>query len=390
MDTRLGFTSRFLTRLLKREVGALALCAMAISMTSCGHTQAAAPSIPISSVMDAVREYGRGNKSSPSSTEKTKSVPPAPPSDEPNNLAEPYQAHISAMFAAGDFAQLEKEAREVRISKSRVRGGPWKLAILYDGVASPFEGDRASDSDWEAHLAAVKKWIAAYPDSATARLALAATYTSYAWAARGSGYANTVSDSGWELFGQRMELAKAALLDAARLKEKCPYWYEAMQKVALAEGWEKQDARDLLDQAMAFDPSYYHFYREYANYLLPKWYGEEGETLALAEEMSNRLGEPYGSVVYFEIASQLACQCDPNRNSLEGVSWAKVKQGYADLQSLYGTSKVKMNRFAFMSFLEGDKSSARDTFALLGDNWNPDVWRTQDKFYSAKEWAQTP
>jgi hypothetical protein len=117
---------------------------------------------------------------------------------------------------------------------------------------------------------------------------------------------------------------------------------------------------------------------------------EEGETLQLAEEMSSSLGEPYGSIAYFEITSQLACQCDPNRNSLEGVSWARVKQGYTDLQRLYGTNKVKMNRFAFMSFLERDKSSARGTFALLGDTWDPDVWRTEDKFYSAKQWADTP
>jgi hypothetical protein len=51
---------------------------------------------------------------------------------------------------------------------------------------------------------------------------------SYAGAARGGGYADTVSQSGWNLFAERTTVAKATLIEAATLKEKCPYWYEAM------------------------------------------------------------------------------------------------------------------------------------------------------------------
>ena len=40
--------------------------------------------------------------------------------------------------------------------------------------------------------------------------------------------------------------------------------------------------------------------------LLPKWYGEEGKIQVFAEEVSTRLGEPGGSIIYFEIASGLA------------------------------------------------------------------------------------
>jgi len=272
----------------------------------------------------------------------------------------------------------------------RLEGGVWKLFGFYEGVTKPHTGTQATDSDWDDHFATIKKWISAFPDSATARIALADSYVNYAWAARGSGYSDTVSESGWNLFGKRVELGKSTLLGAARLKEKCPYWYEAMQKVALAQGWQKQQARELLDEAAAFEPTYYHYYREYANFLLPKWYGQEGDTQAFAEEVSARLGDPNSSIVYFEIASLLACQCDAERDSLTGMSWPRVKQGYADLQRLYGTSNLKMNRFAYMSFVAGDKSSAHDTFALLGTSWNHVVWRSAENFESAKVWASTP
>jgi len=340
--------------------------------------------------MQAVREYGRGHQSSPAAPQMAIAPKAASASDELYDSDGPYQAHMATVFAKGDFVQLEQEAHQVRTSRARLKGGVWKLCGFYEGVSKPSTGSSATRSDWDGHFAALKKWITTYPNSATARIALAATYLNYAWEARGSGYSNTVSESGWSLFSQRVDLAKSTLLDAARLKEKCPYWYEAMQDVALAQGWPKQQARELLDEAAAFEPTYYHFYREYANFLLPKWYGEEGDTQAFAEEVSARLGDPDGSVVYFEIASLLACQCDSERDTLTGMAWPRIKQGYADLERQYGTSNLKMNRFAYMSFVAGDKSSAHDSFDLLGTSWNHLVWHSAYNFESAKAWASAP
>jgi len=150
---------------------------------------------------------------------------------------------------------------------------------------------------------------------------------------------------------------------------------------------EVDDPRVLLDQAAAFEPNYYHYYREYAMFLLPKWYGEEGETQAFAEEVSARLPEPDGSIVYFEIASLLACQCDKERDTLDGMSWPKTKQGYSELVRLYGTSNLKANRFAYMSFVADDKASAQSAFAAVGPDWNHLVWRSAANFESAREWA---
>ena len=182
-------------------------------------------------------------------------------------------------------------------------------------------------------------------------------------------------------------MAKAVLVQSAKLKEKCPYWFEAMQHVSLAEGWDKQQARELLDQAAAFEPDFYHYYREYANFVLPKWYGDEGDQPAFAEEMSKRLPAPLGSIVYFEIASLQACQCDPSRDSLAGFSWPKVKEGYTEMVRLYGTTNLKMNRFAYMSYVAQDKSAARDTFLVLGDSVESTVWQSEVDFRRVRDWA---
>jgi hypothetical protein len=348
--------------------------------------------ISVEATMKAVHEYGLGHKSaaaSPAFADQTAAAPKIP-----TDTDGPYQSHMGLLLALKDFDGLEKEARGVRTSRARLKGGVWKLAAFYDGVTKPSGGPggiEAKDSDWKTQLATINKWIAAYPKSAAARIALAETYINYAWAARGEGYADGVTESNWQLFGQRIQLGEAALLDGAGLDQKCPYWYEAMQQIALAQGWDKDQARALFDEASAFEPSYYHFYREYANYLLPKWYGEPGETQAFADEvMSTRLAEPDGSIAYFEIATLLACQCDDARNSLEGMSWPIVKRGYNNLQRLYGTSSRKANRFAFMTYLARDKSGARDAFAALNEMHDDTVWRSDETFESAKSWANLP
>src|ERR1700730_6532422 len=137
------FTTDRITSLFSRNrLGVLFLCAVCVSDASCGHTQAAAP-IPINTVMQAVREYGRGHQPIPPAPAKTSTAQVSPAADEPYNSDGPYQAHIAAILAQGDFAQLEKEAQQVRSTKVRLEGGMWKLFGFYDGVTKPPTGTQA-------------------------------------------------------------------------------------------------------------------------------------------------------------------------------------------------------------------------------------------------------
>jgi hypothetical protein len=342
--------------------------------------EASAPVIPMNVTLQAIHDYGRGHQPAPAPT----------PTSLPDETDTQFKAHIANLLAEENFAQLEQIAQQLRVDKSRVKGGTWKLSIFYDGVGELPDSRSNSESEWQTHLAIAKKWVAVSPQSATARISLASVYLNYAYAARGSGYSNSVSDSGWQRFYKRTAWAKSTLLDAAQLQEKCPHWYEAMQQVAVDEGWDKQDARALLDEAAAFEPTYYHYYRMYANYLLPKWYGEEGETQAFAEEMAAKLPEPDASITYYEIASLIACQCDKERDSLAGVSWPRVRDGYENLVRLYGTSEIKSNRFAYMSFVAGDKSSAKQAFASIQRGRSHLVWRSEANFNDAQAWANQP
>jgi hypothetical protein len=159
--------------------------------------------------------------------------------------------------------------------------------------------------------------------------------------------------------------------------------------VALAQGWDKVATRELLARASAFEPAYYHYYREYANFLLPKWYGDEGEVEAFADELLKQPDTPDNAVTYFEVASLIVCPCtsDHNRTDLGGLSWPEIKKGYATLGQNYGISNRKRNRFAYMATLAKDKSAAHEAFAQIGANRDTTVWASNEFFERVKSWA---
>ena len=80
------------------------------------------------------------------------------------------------------------------------------------------------------------------------RISLAYLDLNYSWLARGSGFANSVSESQWSLFKSRNAQAKAILLEAGALKEKDLFWYEAMHLVV-------HDATTIASMLGTFRPS---------------------------------------------------------------------------------------------------------------------------------------
>lgn len=301
-----------------------------------------------------------------------------------------YKSEVGSMLKRSDFDALEKEADSVRRSKSRFPGGVWKLYVFYEGLEGPFGGELATDAEWEAHIETLKHWATAKPDSVTARVALAQAYFGWGYKARGHSYGYKVTEEGWRLLGERLQLASGALKEAAGLKTKCPHWYFVLLEIARMQGWEKAHVRAVLDTAIAFEPAYYHSYREYANFLLPKWSGDEGEAEAFAEEASKRVGGKEGAFLYFEIATVLNCGCGEQGRHLNGMSWPRIKEGYAALEELYGISNRKLNRFAYLAVLAGDRPAAEEAFKRIGDNWDPPTWRTEENFQRFKILAKRP
>jgi hypothetical protein len=282
-----------------------------------------------------------------------------------------------------NFDALDCIANEARSEKTRLSGGIWKLHTIYAAVERP-EG-HLTEADWEEHLSHLDKWAAARPDSITARVALAGAYVSYAWDARGEGYSNTVTDSGWNLFNQRLSKARSILADAWNLSPRCPEWFVVLQDIAQGQGWDAGQEMSLLQQAISFEPEYYYYYRMHARFVLPQWYGARGDAAKFAEDSADHIGGKKGDILYFQIAVNLVCTCeDPE---VLRMSWERIQRGFAALTENSGASPYNLNPFALMATRFHDPVAANEAIKQIGNNWDPDVWGSEKYFEQTKEWA---
>jgi hypothetical protein len=366
----------------RKSFGIASLCglaALALATSSCTRSEASRPANPPDAVMQSVRDYGRGHQSllSPGSTEK------------PDETSEAYSDRIKKLTTQEEFAQLEKIARQNRTEKGRVLGGGWKIYDFYEGAGTPESTGMPKAADYARRVATLKKWIAAYPESAVPRLSLAFLYTEQAWKIRGSDYADKVSDSQWEQFADGNAQGKVMLLEAATLTDKDPMWYALMQRIALSDGWDRPQARALFDQAVAFEPGFYNYYRNYAVYLLPQWYGDSGDVVAFAEETAKRVAEPDGSIFYYQILTAHGYWDNESVMALQRAYYPKLRQGYLNNTRLYGYSNLTANRIALLACAFSDKEPARDAFASVTTK-DKSIWGGGPGFEQYRAWANTP
>ena len=105
-----------------------------------------------------------------------------------------------------------------------------------------------------------------------------------------------------------------------------------MLVVGFQGGWDREFETETLNRAVAFEPGYYHYYRRYAEYLKPQWYGENGEIEKYAEQASLQLRDPDASMLYFRITSSLACNCSEQPGLADATTWALVVAMFAILR----------------------------------------------------------
>jgi hypothetical protein len=309
------------------------------------------------------------------------------------HAADDYVNTISGMLQRERFDQIDCLADRARADKERFPGGMWKLHELYMGLYAPVPAPQhPSEQDWQTLLARLNRWVAARPKSVTARVALAWVYIDYADYARGNGHADTVGQSGWKLMGERTEEAKRVLDEASILPTKCPEWYIVMQNVAQNESWDLPRMRALFEEAFKFEPGYYYASRAMAYDLLPKWFGEPGDTEKFVQEIADRVGGDRGDALYYEIASAnyVICGCG---NDDPKLSLERIERGFEASEKLYGVSMVNLNRTAYLAVHYGEFEGTSDpVFAeklltRIGDQRDDETWQGKERFETAKAWA---
>jgi len=298
------------------------------------------------------------------------------------NVGPEYNAYVNEVrkhWANNNYEWLEGEARRLGESKDRLPGGYWKLRVLYQSI----EGlvDRvASDDIWQKHIANVETWIKEHPAAAMPRIILADLWRSYAWKARGTGYANTVEPEGWKTFDQRLDKTIEILGEAANLEGESPEWYLTALLAARGRGHDREAFEKLFEQSIRLEPTYYYLYQAKAGYLLPQWYGERGEWERFAEEASNRVGGEQGDIILFTVYTfQMSNSSSDFMNTRQAIA-PRLLAGFRAIDKLYGSSPQRLNEACLISFFAGDNEIPAELMKRIGNNYDLTVWKDDSNF----------
>jgi len=298
-----------------------------------------------------------------------------------------YRQNVLQKFVNGDFAWIDQEASNLRVTKKRLPGGYWKLRALYDALEEPQTEAEASNGDWETQLTKIQGWMNRYPNSITARVALAANWKVYAWKARGDGRSGTVTENGWALFNSRLTTAARVLSDAAALDEKCPHWFLISLWIAIGQSWDRVAFERLFEAAVKLEPTYYYLYQAKATYLLPRWFGQEGEWERFTEESTLKVGGHEGDIIFFAVYSQMLSLHDISFMNTRTLAWPRLLGGFRSLEKLYGGSPHRLNEACFFASGAGDTRTAVELFRRIGEDYDQTVWRSKSFFEMIRQAA---
>jgi len=297
----------------------------------------------------------------------------------------PSKQQVLEMVNEDRFDELEKLTSELRGKKLEFYNGFSDLSRVYgylEGVSR-----KADDAAWQQYIGKLEAWSKAYPDSPTPRIALGNVYISYAWKARGGGYANTVGDEGWRLFGERLDKAREYLDAAGKIPVKDAEVYRALIVVVMGQGGSRKDMEAVFQKGIELEPNYQQLYEAKAYYLLPRWHGRQGEWEAFVLEAADARGGEEGDILYMAIARSQAWSegADFFRNTR--ISYGHMKRGFEASLRRNPEYVWEMNSYCYFACIAGDRATAKQLFQKINGRWEQEVWSKQDLFQQWQNWA---
>jgi hypothetical protein len=328
------------------------------------------------------------NQSDNPTAQTTTGVPFQPTLVEPPETKEIYaiKNQSDSLIALKDFDNLDAVAEGFRNSQASYANGVWKLSYFYEGLNFP--SGEATDSEWTNHLAILRDWVQAKPDSITARVALANGVIDYAWQARGHDFADKVKDEAWKLYFQRLNQAVIVLNGAKNLKEKCPYWWAVMLRAELGLQTERPEYDATFNTAIQTWPNYTPFYFLRSNFLLPRWYGSDGELQKDLDQSANKIGGEAGDMIYAQVIWNLnGMVSSTNLFEEYNFSWERANKGFEAIEKLHPDSLAVKNEAAHLAALAGDIPAAKKYFNQTAGQIDLSCWSSTNEFVSCVQFV---
>jgi len=209
----------------------------------------------------------------------------------------------------------------------------------------------------------------------------------YAWDARGSGWANTVTEQGWKNMRERLTIAADALTQAWEKDNTNTDAAVAMLTVELGQNQGRNRMELWYRRAIEADPDNQSANSGKMNYLRPRWHGSQQDMLIFAHQLYEtqnwRGGFPQQlAEVYDELVSDMQ---DPQAFLAGPQVWQDIAAVYVPYLKAFPVNSVR-SAYCYHACRCGHWDVAKQQFDILGDNADPIRFGGEDamKGYRAK------
>jgi hypothetical protein len=222
----------------------------------------------------------------------------------------------------------------------------------------------------------VDEILAKEPKAKALRLKLRGQFmTEWAWAARGSGFANTVTEDSWRKFGERLQLARDAYEEAWGLDPTDPSTGQRMIMVVKGLQGNRAEIKRWFDRVMSADPDDYDTCVTLLDYLDPKWHGSPEEVLAFGRACRDSKNPRIR-------VRLLVAEAHVRTHWLRGTGatsfymsnpaiWKEISAVHDEYFARFPDDWKQHGHYSMYAFLCGQIGVARDQFRLAGSVLEP-------------------
>jgi len=299
---------------------------------------------------------------------------------------EPWFGRVREMMLHGEYDKLDRIAAQMVNEETKNIEGTWQLALFHLHLTNHWR--QRSTLNRQKGISAAEKWIEHSPDSQTPAAVLGAICTELGWAARGSGYASTVSPEQWQVFNDYLHKALPRLEESKSDSIKDPELYTRLLVVGRGLGKPKSWMQDVFNQGLSIKKDYYRLHQQMAEYLLPKWHGSSQEARTFADSTIDPENRDRSHIAYALITAGV-WGCEPYDDFMRhGFDYNSMKKGFEQILTLYPNSEYHANRLCVFACLYDDKETARKLFPVVKKKTVWSIWKDDQNYLErCKTWA---
>ena len=279
------------------------------------------------------------------------------------------------MFMTGDYARLDAVIKKYSRDLSDLPDGSSRLEGVWKGLDDLFSYGSVTveDAMWR-----TAQWRRDVKGSVEPDLVEAMVFRTWAYKARGYGYASSVTPQAQLVYLARAEMAADGLYDLETSAANDPMWYVLSLGVDRDQSFPVVAQREIFNRGAARFPGYLPLYRQMLISLMPRWGGSTDAVDSFIRDVSKKNGN-INPATYARLYLAYG--------NLEGADFNIVKdakadattmrEGLGELRQRYAGSDYILNATARFACITGETDFYRMLRPSLRGHLSPAAWPDQ-------------